>query len=233
MGFLPTRTDDEHARITADYMPNGPHLVAKRLLTRNMYKLIKGLSKEFSRLEETTSAAMDGMDVRTSSTFLEEWETTAGIPDVSFDARGTVAERQKQCFAKLSAEGVSTAAQFEWLASLFGLHVTVWPGHYFYLNLDPRVGFFSSEKESRFTVVFEVNFDLSDPEYLPTLFPIRFPWVFGSSNYGTMKKFFDELIPANCNSIWIASSLRYIYNIASATDIIENVGTATDVIEDI
>jgi hypothetical protein len=112
------------------------------------------------------------------------------------------------------------------------MHVTVYPGKFFWLNPDPRVGSFSSIKEARFTIVFEVDFTLSDPEFLPTLFPIRFPWRFGSSNYGTMRRFFDELIPANCNARWISKSRGYIYDIASATDIIENVASATDVIED-
>ena len=226
--MLPTRTKDEQTRITADYMPNGKHLAAKRMPSRNMYKWFAGLSGEFARMENALNAFADGWNITKSTGMLPQWEKATGIPDQNFSGRGTPIERQKGAIAKLAAEGVSTKADLEWLCSLMGFHVEVYPGHYFWLNPNPLVGSFSSEKESRFTIVFEVDFFQSDPEVLPTLFPITFPWVFGPSVYNSMRGFMLDIIPANCNARWISKQFGYIEDIYTSTDEIHSIHTATD-----
>ncbi len=202
--FLPVRTDDEHARITADYMENGKHMRAKRKPGKNMFKWFKGLSKEFGRLEATMNDIFDGRLITQATTFVFEWEQALGIPDDSFPGNGTEAERQRHIITKLSAEGISTGPELEWLCSLMGFFVTVWPGHHFWTTPDARVTF-STEKESRFTVVFEVNFDKSEAGILPNLFPVAFPWVFQSNNYNILQDFMLAVIPSNCNAQWIVA----------------------------
>lgn len=204
MTFLATRTNDEHARITADYQQNGKHMRAKRKPGKNLYKWFKGLSIEYGRLEETLNDIFDGRLITKATTFVFEWEQAIGIPDNAFPGSGTAAERQRHIVTKLSAEGVSTATELEWLCSLMGFSVTVWPGHYFWTHPDARVSF-STEKESRFTVVFEINFDLSLPIVQPNLFPVPFPWVFSSNNYNILQDFMLDVIPSNCNGLWIVA----------------------------
>lgn len=202
MSYLPTRTEDQQTKITADYLPNGMLMKAKRVQTSNLYKLLKGLSQEFGRLEGYLSSMVDGRIVTESQQFFEEWEQTVGIPDGSFPAIGTAEERRRHVVTKLSSEGISTADELEWLCWQMGFFVTVRPGHYFWDHPDPRVTL-ASERESRFTVVFDVEFAHSLPEVLPTRFPVPFPWVFASSNYNVLQEFMLQVIPANCNAIWI------------------------------
>ena len=202
MAFLKTRTNDEHARISADYQQNGLHMKAKRLPSKVMYKFFKGISVEFSRLEGYLNSVTDGMLVTSSTDFVPEWENAVGIPDDSFPANGTADERQRHIVTKLASEGVSTASEFEWLCSLMGFSVTVYPGHYFWLNPDPRVTF-DNVRESRFTIVFETDFFLSEPEVKANLFPVPFPWQFTSNNYNIMQEFLLSIIPANCNGLFI------------------------------
>lgn len=202
MTFLLTRTDDEHARITADYQQNGLHYKAKRLASKVMYRFFKGTSKEFGRLEGYLNAVTDGVVITESPDFLPQWEKAVGIPDEYFPANATAAERQRHVVTKLAAEGISTAEEMEFLCSLMGFDVTVYPGHYFWANPDPRVSF-STERESRFTVVFEFDLLNSAPEVAPNLFPVPFPWVFSSNNFNIIQSFMLSVIPANCNGLFI------------------------------
>ena len=204
MPFLSIRTKDESARITADYQENGTHMRAKRIRSKNMYKFFRALGCEFSRAEEKISEIFDGRLITKSLTFLADWELAVGIPDDSFPAIGTAADRQKAVVTKLAAEGVHTKDELEWLCSLMGFKVEVIPGHYFWTNPDPRIDPpFASEKESRFTVVFEMDFANSDPESQPNLFPVDFPWQFTSNNYNILQKFMLSVIPATVNARFI------------------------------
>lgn len=205
MRFLPTRTDDEHARISADYLPNGWPFKAKRITTSVLYKFLKGVSKEFGRLEEKYSEIAAGWILTESTGMLEVWEKTLGIPDGSLPAVGSAESRRQQAHMKLASEGIQTTTEYEWLLSLLGLVCTVTPGYYFWLNPDPRVPPFATEKEARFTIVIDTNFTTSDSDSLPDSFPVSFPWVFGSSNYNVVQKFFKTIIPANCQLIWITN----------------------------
>jgi len=204
MSFLPRRTDDEHARISADYLPNGPMFIAKRIMTSVMYKFLRGSSKEFSRIESTMNEIAAGWNLTNSTTFLEDWEKTLGIPDGHFPGTGDAETRRKQAHFKLASEGIHTSTQMEWLFSLLGLVVTVYPGHVFWLSGHPDLNpHFATEKESRFSIVVEVDFGSSDPASLPNTFPVPFPWVFTSNNYTVAQSFFTQIIPANVNGRFV------------------------------
>jgi len=210
MPFLPTRTDDEQARITADYQIDGPHMRAKRVPGKNVFKYLRAMSREFGRLEQYLRDANDGRLITRVTTFLSEWEKAAGIPDANFPAIGTEEERRRHVVTKLASEGVSTAADLEWLCSLMGFKVTVYPGYHFILNPDPRITFPigpAGEREARFTVVFEVNFAQSVPDAVPNLFPVPFPWEFRSNNYNIIQDFMLDIIPSNCNAKWIVAPI--------------------------
>jgi hypothetical protein len=205
MQLFPTRTDDEQARITANYLPNGFAYVAKHLPAKTMYKFIKGVSKEFGRLEAKYSEVAAGWLLTKSAGLMETWEKTLLIPDGKIPGSGTTEERRLEALMKLAAEGIQTADDYEWWLSLGGISATVWPGHYFWTNPDPRVPAFSSEKESRFTLVIEADLPASDPDSLPNFFPVPFPWVFKSSIYSVAQKFIECVKPANVQLVWITT----------------------------
>lgn len=203
MPMYPTRSDEEHARITADYLLDGIATQAKRIVSTNTFKFLKGLSKEFGRLEDTINTFASGWNITKTSQFVEEWEKTQGIPDNEFPATGGSENRRKQAHAKLAAEGLSTKDDIEWLLSLLGWEVVAYPGYYFILNPDPRVPTFSSDKEARFTLVVEVFNSLSDPTVVPQTFPIPFPWVFGLNHFFIAQNFLRTIIDANVQLVWI------------------------------
>ena len=207
MQLFPTRDADEHARITADSLPNGDLFVAKRRPSKVMYKFIKGLSVEFGRLEGKMNEIAAGWLLTKSAGLLETWEKTLGIPDGKIPGTGDIESRRRQALMKLASEGVQTNSDYEWLLSLLGVVATVYPGHHFWTNPDPRLPPFSSEKESRFTLVVEADLVASDTEALPSFFPVPFPWVFRSSSYQVAQVFLKCIIPANVQLIWITTEL--------------------------
>ena len=206
MPLFPTRTDDEQAKITADYLPSGKPFTAKRILSKTMFKFIKGCSVEFNRLESTINQFASGWNLTKSTDFLEEWEKTQGIPDNSFPANGGAENRRRHAHAKLVAEGIHTKEDIERFLETLGWITIVYPGYYFWLNPDPRVPPFASEKEARFSLVIETFYSLSNPDVVPAVFPVPFPWVFGVNNYAVTQKALREYIPANVQLIWILES---------------------------
>jgi uncharacterized protein YmfQ (DUF2313 family) len=204
MGILNVKTDDEHAEITANYWPNGLIWRAKRIVESIMYRRLKAMSLECGRFEQIINQWIDGRDITKSYDEVPAWEKFVGMPDKYLLGKGTAEERRRQAQGKLSTEGVKTRAQLKWLLGIFGFAVEVYPGHIFWPNgTDDRVSF-GSEKESRFTIVFEIDYENSVQEFLPNFFPVPFPWVFGSSSYNYTTNFIiNKVIPANCNALFI------------------------------
>lgn len=205
MALFKTRTSAEHTRITADYLPNGWTWIAKRINDSNLYKLLYGLSIEFSRLEQKMNEIAEGWLLDRSAGLLETWEKTLGIPDGKIPGTTDTENRRRQTLMKLVSEGIKTNSDYVFLIDVLGIQVTVYPGYYFWLNPDVRVPTFSSEKEARFTLVIEADIPLSDPITLPDFFPVSFPWYFRTSTYNVVQQYLLDVIPANVQLIWITT----------------------------
>lgn len=205
MSLLKQKTSDQRALLLAKYLPNGLPFLAKFITDSNLYKFIRAISVEFGRAEYYINEWIDGRDITKRDDFVPSWEKVVGIPDGDFNNIGTADERRRKAQAKLSAEGVKTREQLEWLIKILGFACKVYPGHMFWPNgTDPRITF-NSEKEAYFTVVFEIDFANSVPEFEPNLFPVDFPWVFGASQYNSTVDFIiNQVLPAHVNGLFIS-----------------------------
>lgn len=231
--FLPQRDYDEHQRITAMYLPSGRLMAAKNIVGKNLYKLIKGFSKCFERLEAVILGYLIGVDLTQSYDMVDYWEETLAIPDDYFNGINTEEERRRYALLKLSQEGVITNADLVWLCSVYGVHVTVYPGYHFYLNPDPLVGSFSSEKEARFTIVFGVSLLNSEPEVSEGVFPLPFPYLFGRNRLAILRLFMREVVQANVDIRWFNADEDVIQDTIDSTDIWQDTTTSTDIIQDV
>lgn len=202
-GIYPKRTEDEHALILGRFLNDGRHLVSKRITTKTLFKFLKGVAKSFKSIEEKANELINGRLLTESTTNLDEWERVVGVPDECYDGLGTIENRQRYTLAKLSADGVSTAEQLEWICSVLGFSVTIIPGHFFWDNPDPRVSL-STEKESRFTIVFEIDFLQSIAS--PDTFSYTFPFIFGENPERIMKCFMRKIIDSNVNAQFISKA---------------------------
>lgn len=199
-GIFPERSDDEQANILASFLPDGVVLKAKYLKNKNLFRLLRGFGKTYLRLESKVNELVNGRVLTESTAALDRWENVAGVPDECYKEIGSIDSRQRYTIGKLSSDGVSTAAELKWLCSVFGYDVDVIPGHYFWRNPDARVEF-SSEKESRFTIVFQVHTMTSIKS--DSVFTFTFPIIFGEDFRGIVQCFIETVIDANVNGLWI------------------------------
>lgn len=192
------RNSDEEAILSAKYFPQGKGLVNLYNTESNLFKFIKGLSFEFTRITDLLNVLLKEFDIYSTENLIEEWENTVGIPDDCFSRNETLERRRLQVIAKIKADGVQSAEDLEEIISLLGFtaivkagaDVHVWPVSFPWF-------FIGNTTESRFTIV--VNFINATEN---TLFPVPFPWPFGGATVQTVQCFVQKLVPSNCKVVF-------------------------------
>ena len=232
MRFIPTRTEEKQQRITANYMPSGDAMAAKNIAGKNLYKQINAHSKSFGRIESAINDFLSGIVITESADMVDDWEDLLGIPDESFFEEKTNEERRRYCVFKLSAEGVATKSELEWLLGVYGIACTVYPGLYFYNNYDPRVGYFSNIKEARFTIVFGIDILNTEAAAIDGSFPWTFPHSFESGRISIARNFMREIIEANVNARWFFDG-DIVQDVISHDDVWQDVVSHEDIIQDV
>ena len=175
---------EEHTKALADYMPGGKLWAAKNIANSNLRNFIKGVSGESVRAETFLKALQDQYIPDNTQNFLDDWEGALGIPDDCFDGEGDNDERRRDILVKLASLGVQTVADFQNLASLFGITATVLPGE----EATPV------PPNPKFTIVIEF--------VAPEGFPFTFPITFGSDTINILECLFNRLKPANCATVF-------------------------------
>lgn len=189
MTLFSKHIQSEHADSIADYLPNGPLFLAKKLGGTKLRSLLLGLATQIMIAENKLELTWQELDPTTTVLLIEEWESALGIPDSCFSGTGTIEDRQRDILVKLNSS-VQTAQDFVDLAALFGFTVVVQGGILFF------PGLFGSEKEARFTMVVDFDIDSS------TVFPMEFPFVFDDGGVQIVKCIFNKLKPATTNILF-------------------------------
>ena len=202
MSYLPERTTEEQAKITASYLSSGRMWNWKNKITHDGFKWLRGLSLSCGRVEGVLNEWMRSLNIINSTKLIDDFERMACIPDGAMPGTGTLANRQRHVITKISTFGVQTGDRIKFECTKMGLVVEVYPGMYFYNNPDVRVPPFATKKEARNTIVIEYYPSLSDPDEINT-FPIDFPYTFARNNYGVMQDHLLRAVPVTKNLIWI------------------------------
>ena len=171
---------NEHTKALADYLPGGKLWTAKNIADTTMRNMLVGISRESLRAEGYLKALQEQFIPDMTENFIEDWERALGIPDDCFDAQGDLNERRRDILVKLASLGVQTVADFQNLATLFGVTATVLPGE----EAAPV------PSDPKFTIVVEF--------ISPEGFPFTFPFIFGSEIISIVECLFNKLKPANC-----------------------------------
>lgn len=189
-------TKEQHADVLADYLPNDDLWAAKKISGTKLRQLLLGLAILPQQAEDKLETVWEELDPSTTTIFINEWESAVGIPDDCFPGTGSIEDRRTHVVIKLSA-AVQTAGDFEALALLLGLVVTVKSGiteSTFPFTFP--ILFFGSEKEARFTMVVEFT------DLLSGVFPYTFPMIFPDDRIETIRCIFNRLKPANTQIIF-------------------------------
>lgn len=171
---------DEHTKVLADYLPGGKLWTAKNISDTTIRNMLVGISRESLRVEGYLKALQDQFIPDMTENFIEDWERALGIPDDCFTGQGNIDDRRRDILVKLASLGVQTVADFQNLATLFGITATVLPGE----EATPI------PPDPKFTIVIEF--------VAPEGFPFTFPFTFGSDIINILECLFNKLKPANC-----------------------------------
>ncbi len=186
---------DQQTDSLARYNPDGKLFLAKRMVNKNYYKLLRGLDEELIRAQDLLVLYTDEILPDVTVQFLSEWESVVGIPDECFDGTGTDDERRNKILAKLNS-GVQTNADFvQTIMTAFGIDVTIWAGADVVNAVGgapPDIYFSGDLRRARFGIV--ITFlSQEQPE-----FTLTFPVLFGAQVISVMSCYVSTLIPSNC-----------------------------------
>jgi uncharacterized protein YmfQ (DUF2313 family) len=185
-------TSEEHTNALAHHHPSDNMFASKNESDSVLRLFLEGLAQEMIRSEDYLKS-LDQVIPDETSLFLDEWERVLGIPDDCFDGEGDNATRRGNILVKLASLGVQTVEDFENLALVFGVTITVIPGNDYWLA--PGFPFVITEEESRYYIV--VEFVNPDPG-----FPYTFPFTFGADYFGILECLYRKLKPANCEVLF-------------------------------
>lgn len=197
MGLLKEKTQIEQADILGRYLPNDRLLVGKYLEDNPLRRILLGLATVWLDQRDLINLLFDEWDPSTTNIFLDEWEKSVGIPDDCFDVADTEEERRQNILLKLTGTNATTAKQFETVASILGLTVTVTSGLPF--STFPLILPFLllSAEEAAFTIVVTLDASLE-----PEGFPLTLPFTLTDAFPIILECVFNKLKPANTQIIF-------------------------------
>jgi hypothetical protein len=149
-------TKEQTINFLAEQLPQGNALASKYCEGSNLRRYLSGKSVEFKRFQDTMALFLEQLDPRITSSYIEEWEASLGIPDSCIPLATTDQERRDNIVLKLTSLSVSTEEDYKTLASIFG----------FTIEFDDA---------ENFTYTFPFNF--TDGTSCSSGFPFEFPFI--------------------------------------------------------
>ncbi len=178
-----THSNEEHTNSIAAYLPGGRLFEGATIQDTNFRKMLKGFADELITAEGYLKSYQDEYDINETTLFIDEWESSVGIPDACFLGPANVdgiTGRRRDVLVKLASLGVQTTTDFENLAAIFGVNVQITSGSesgFFFPAAFPAP-FFGSQQTARFAVV------------------VKF--ISASALIDLVECLFSLLVPANC-----------------------------------
>lgn len=168
-------------------LPSGKNLENKVNPDSNLYKFWSAVSMSMILLEEDINKLYQELTPELTEQLITEWERQYGIPDLIFQADGTIEERRSDILAKLSANGLQTKIEFEEFFEFIGYDIDIiangntpgvygWPWQWIGSGVHPWST--NSEDQNRFWILVKFNQDYD--------------------NLDVLQVYMQTLVPANC-----------------------------------
>lgn len=191
----------EQADALANKMPRGKAWRDKFENGTVMRNLLLGYGLEYLRLENNLNYTDDELSLIRTQDMIREWEIEYGIDKSCFKDFNSedLEQRIKNILVMIASNGTSTEEQFEAIAELLGITVTVEAGTAYLTTFTMTFPFtfYSDLIDARYTIVVTV------PDDITTNFTLEFTFIFGSTLLTLLKCFFNILKPANCRVIYV------------------------------
>lgn len=195
--IIENRSQQEQARILANYLRNDKLHEAKNIENSNFYKILIGLASGWLDFRNSAKEIIDNYDINNSLLLIEEWEAMVGIPDNIFNIANDIETRRRNILLKIAGSRVETKQQFENIGNILGFNIKCETG-YQYCRFPLRFPLiFASQEIMPFLIVITI-----DKKYQPQSFPFKFPIEFKVDSASILKLFFDKIKPANTKLIF-------------------------------
>lgn len=110
------------------HLPDGVAWIAWRMPGKIAHRLVTAFAELYEDAKEALCRLALELDPRTTDQMIGEWETAVSLPDPCLPTARTLDERRFWVRWRLDKRRYSTVADWQYLASLFGLVITVTPG---------------------------------------------------------------------------------------------------------
>lgn len=114
---------ENHTDFLANFLPNGRLTHAKFVESTNLRKYLKGKAAEFKRLNDLFVTFLSELDPRSTTLFIENWESAIKIPDNCIPIASTIEDRRENVVLKLVSLSVQTEQDFKDLALTLGFTI--------------------------------------------------------------------------------------------------------------
>jgi len=195
--IIENRTQQEQARILANYLRDDKLHEAKNQENSNLYKILIGLAEGWLDFRNNANDVVDNYNINNSLLLIEEWEKAVGIPDNIFDISSNLETRKRNILLKLAGSKAETKEQFERIGKILGFDVKCETGYQYCVFPLRFPLIFATQEVMPFLIVISVN-----KKYQPQTFPLSFPIEFRTDQASILKLLFDKIKPSNTKLIF-------------------------------
>jgi uncharacterized protein YmfQ (DUF2313 family) len=190
--IIEKRTQQEQARILANYLRDDKLHQAKNQKDSNLYKILVGLAEGWLDFRNNANAIVDNYNINNSLLLIEEWEKAVGIPDNIFDISGDIETRKRNILLKLAGSKAETKEQFERIGEILGFDIQVEPAFKYSRFTYTFPVLLLNEGSSPFVILVNINKSLK-----PNGFSFKFTFKFSIDSADILKLFFNKIKPSN------------------------------------
>ena len=190
--IIEKRTQQEQARILANYLRDDKLHQAKNQTDSNLYKILVGLAEGWLDFRNNANAIVDNYNINNSLLLIEEWEKAVGIPDNIFDISGDIETRKRNILLKLAGSKAETKEQFERIGKILGFDIQVEPAFKYSRFTYTFPVLLLNEGSSPFVILVNINKSLK-----PNGFSFKFTFKFSIDSADILKLFFNKIKPSN------------------------------------
>lgn len=192
------------------HLPEGVAWIAWRMPGKVARRLMNALADGYEAASQALCDLALELDPRTTDQMIGDWETAVSLPDACLPVATTLAERRFWVQWRLNKRRYTTAADWHYLASLFGLRIVITPGWkvqkpaLFDAEYNARFDLFP--KLGRFRVYINImgqqygGFDYGHESGISEGF--NYPFSEDNDRYSDFKCLIERVKPANVVIVW-------------------------------
>jgi len=190
--MIENRTQQEQARVLANYLRNDNLHEAKNKENSNLYKVLVGLAEGWLDFRNNANDIIDNYNINNSLLLIDEWEKAVGIPDNVFSVASDIETRRRNVLLKIAGSKAETKEQFERIGEILGFNIQVEPAFKYSKFTYTFPVLLVSETSIPFVIVINIDKSLK-----PNGFPFTFTLNFSINPADILKLFFNKIKPSN------------------------------------